>query len=133
VKKQILFVCNENSARSQMAEAFFNRINKNPEYAGVSAGLTAAESIKPLAVEVMKERGIDMSAQKPKPLTLDMAENAHRIYTMGCVKSCPAAPPEKTFDWKLEDPAGKPIEAYRKVRDDIENRVKELITELTVG
>ena len=81
--KQILFVCNENSARSQMAEAFFNHINKNPEYAGVSAGLKAADSIKPLAVEVMKERGIDMSAQKPKPLTLDMVENTHRMFPDG--------------------------------------------------
>ena len=128
--KYILFVCNENSARSQMAEGFFNFYNKNPEYLGVSAGLKMADAIKPYAIDVMKEKGIDISKQKPKLLTLDMVENAYKIYTMGCVKSCPAAPPEKTFDWKLEDPAGKPIETYRKVRDNIEQRIKKLISEL---
>ena len=128
--KYILFVCNENTARSQMAEGFFNYYNKNPEYNGISAGLKMAEFIKPLAVEVMKEKGIDMSKQKPKLLTLDMVENAYKIYTMGCIKNCPAAPPEKTFDWKLEDPVGKPIETYRKIRDDIEQKIKRRISEL---
>ncbi|MFH1054546.1 MAG: arsenate reductase ArsC [Candidatus Altiarchaeota archaeon] len=128
--KYILFVCTENSARSQMAEGFFNHYNKNPEYIGLSAGLKAADSIKPYAVDVLREKGIDLSKQKPKNLTLDMIDNAYRIYTMGCIKSCPAAPPEKTFDWNLEDPSGKPKEAFRQVRDDIEERVKKLLTEL---
>lgn len=131
MKKYILFVCHENSARSQMAEAFFNHLNINPKYVGVSAGLKAADSIKPLALEVMKEKGIDISKQKPKNLTLDMIENAEKIITMGCIKSCPTAPPEKTVDWKLEDPSGKPIEVFRQVRDDLELRVKKLI--MTVG
>jgi len=128
--KYILFVCNENSARSQIAEGFFNNLNKNFEYVGISAGLKAAESIKPLAVEVMKEKGIDISNQKPKNLTFEMIENAERIITMGCIKSCPAAPPEKTMDWELEDPAGKPIEFYRRIRDEIEKRVGKLVEEL---
>ncbi|MDD5111521.1 MAG: arsenate reductase ArsC [Candidatus Altiarchaeota archaeon] len=128
--KYVLFVCSENSARSQMAEAFFNFYNKNPGFLGMSAGLKMTDTIKPYAIDVMKEKGIDISRQKPKMLTLDMVENAHKIYTMGCIKSCPAAPPEKTFDWELEDPAGKPIEAYRKVRDDIEQKIKRLISEL---
>lgn len=131
--KNILFVCSENSARSQMAEAFFNRLNRNPDYAGLSAGLKAADSIKPLAVEVMKEEGIDISKQKPKNLTFEMIERAERIITMGCVKTCPAAPPEKTVDWKLDDPAGKPIDEYRKVRDDIKSRIIGLIAELEAG
>jgi len=130
IKKYILFVCNENSARSQMAEAFFNHYNKNAGYIGISAGLKMADAVKPYAIDVMKEKGIDISQQKPKLLTLDMVENAHRIITMGCIKSCPAAPPEKTTDWKLEDPAGKPIETYRTVRDDIEQRIKKLLSEL---
>jgi arsenate reductase (thioredoxin) len=130
VKKYILFVCQENSARSQMAEAFFNHLNKNPNNVGLSAGLKATDSIKPLAVDVMGEKGIDLSKQKPKNLTLDMIENAEKIITMGCIKSCPAAPPEKTVDWKLEDPAGKPIEDYRRIRDDVEDKVKKLIEEL---
>ena len=128
--KTVLFVCNENSARSQMAEAFFNHHNTNPDYIGLSAGLKKTDAIKPLAIEVMNERGIDISAQKPKMLTFEMIDNAHRIYTMGCIKSCPAAPPEKTVDWKLEDPSGKPVEAYRIVRDEIETRVNSLISEL---
>jgi len=128
--KYILFVCNENSARSQMAEAFFNHYNKNQEYAGISAGLKKTDAIRPYALEVMTEKGIDMSAQKPKMLTFEMIDAAYRIYTMGCIKTCPAAPPEKTFDWKLEDPAGKPVEAFRMVRDEIEARVKSLISEL---
>jgi len=128
--KTVLFVCNENSARSQMAESFFNHYNTNPEYVGLSAGLKKTDAIKPYALEVMKEKGIDMSAQKPKMLTFEMIDNAYQIYTMGCIKSCPAAPPEKTFDWKLEDPAGKPVEAYRTIRDEIEARVKGLVSDL---
>ena len=128
--KYILFVCNENSARSQMSEAFFNHYNKNPEYAALSAGLKKTDAIKPYALEVMKEKGIDMTAQKPKMLTFDMIADAYRIYTMGCIKSCTAAPPEKTFDWELKDPAGKPIDEYRKVRDDIESKIKDLLMKL---
>jgi arsenate reductase len=128
--KYILFVCHENSARSQMAEGYFNSLNKNPDYAGLSAGLKASDVIKPLAVEVMRERGIDISNQKPKNLTFEMIENAEKIITMGCIKSCPAAPPEKTLDWKLEDPAGKPIEDYRRIRDEIEEKVGKLVKEL---
>jgi arsenate reductase len=128
--KYILFVCNENSARSQMAEGFFNYLNKNQDYSGLSAGLKVAGSIKPLAVEVMKEKNIDISNQKPKNLTLEMIDNAEKIITMGCIKTCPAAPPEKTTDWKLEDPTGKPIETYRQIRDDIEQRIKKLLSEL---
>ena len=128
--KIVLFVCNENSARSQMAEGFFNHYNNNSGYIGLSAGLKATDAIKPLAIEAMKEKGIDISHQKPKILTYEMIENAEKIITMGCVKSCPAAPPEKTADWELEDPSGKPIESFRNVRDEIDRKVKKLITNL---
>ena len=130
--KNILFVCTENSARSQMAEAFFNHYNKNPEYAGVSAGTKPASEIKELAIQVMKEKGIGMEGQKPKMLDLDSAFGAYRVYTMGCIKGCPITPPEKTEDWKLEDPAGKLIEKFREVRDEIDAKVKELVKELSV-
>ncbi len=130
MKKYILFVCHENSARSQMAEAFLNSLNKNPEYIGLSAGLAVADSVKPLAIEAMKETGIDISSQKPKNLTFEMVERAEKIITMGCIKSCPAAPPEKTVDWMLEDPAGKPIEDYRRIRDEIKDKVGKLVEEL---
>jgi len=129
--KSVLFVCTENSARSQMAEAFFNHYNKNPEFVSISAGTQPSDSIKPLASQVMKEVGINLSNQKPKILTLDMAERAERIFTMGCIDSCPLTPPEKTEDWGLEDPAGKPIEKYRETRDEIEKRVKRVVSELS--
>ena len=128
--KYILFVCTENSARSQMAEAFFNHYNKNKAYAGISAGTSPVGEVKTLAIEVMKEKGMDMSGQKPKMLEFGMAKQAERIFTMGCVKGCPVTPPDKTEDWDLEDPAGKPIVKFREVRDEIERRVKKLVFEI---
>ena len=128
--KQILFVCTENSARSQIAEGLFNHHNKNPEYEGISAGTNPSTEIKPLAIAVMKEKCIDISKQKPKLLDLRAANNAYKIFTMGCIKGCPITPKEKTTDWNLKDPAGKTIEEYRKVRDEIEEKVNLLISAL---
>lgn len=129
--KYVLFVCTENSARSQIAEAFFNYHNKNPVYAAISAGTNPSGSIRPPVIQVMREKGISLTSQKPKVLTLDMANRAERIITMGCIDSCPITPPEKTEDWVLEDPAGKPIEKYREIRDEIELRVKNVIAGLS--
>ncbi|MBI2079262.1 arsenate reductase ArsC [Candidatus Micrarchaeota archaeon] len=125
--KYILFVCTENSARSQIAEAFFNFYNKNPQYLGISAGIQPASSVKPDALIVMQEKGIDLSKAQPKLLTSEMTNKAEKIFTMGCIKTCPITPPEKTEDWNLDDPAGKPIDKLREVRDEIETRVKKLI------
>lgn len=128
--KYVLFVCTENSARSQMAEALFNFHNRNPEYAGISAGTEPASAIRQGAVEAMKEKGIDISQKKPKKLTHEMIKDAKRIFTMGCIKGCPVTPQDKTEDWDLEDPAGKQIEKYREVRDEIECRVNKLVSEI---
>lgn len=128
--KSILFVCTKNSARSQMAEGFFNFYNKNPRYIGISAGTHPAKSVNPNVIKVMKEKGIDISEQKTKALAWDAAKNAHKIYTMGCTQGCPITPPEKTEDWNLENPAGKSIEKFREVRDDIERRIKKLVSGL---
>ncbi|MCX6769597.1 MAG: arsenate reductase ArsC [Candidatus Micrarchaeota archaeon] len=128
--KYILFVCTENSARSQMAEALFNFHNRNPEYAGISAGTEPAKAIKQGAVEAMKEKGIDISQKKPKKLDSGMVKKAARIFTMGCAKGCPVTPPGKTEDWDFEDPAGKPIGKYLEVRDEIERRVMKLVSEI---
>lgn len=128
--KVILFVCTENSARSQMAEGFFNFYNKKSEYVAVSAGTAPSKTVKPFAIEVMKEKGIDISNQTPKMLTWNMAQDAYHVYTMGCIDSCPLTPPEKTEDWKLDDPAGGSIEKFRIVRNEIEQRIKRLISEL---
>jgi len=114
-----------------MAEGFFNYYNKNPDYIGISAGTNPSGKINPLAIEVMKEKGIDISRQFSKMLTPEMIMNSHQIYTMGCVQECPITPPDKTEDWKLEDPAGKPIKTFREVRDDIEHRIERLISELS--
>lgn len=130
MNRVVLFVCVENSARSQMAEAFFNHHNNNPRFIAMSAGTNPTTSIKPQVITVMKEKGIDISNQKPKPLTPEMLENAHLIITLGCMQGCPATPAEKTIDWNLEDPAGRPLNEFRRIRDEIEKRVQQLIKAL---
>ena len=128
--KKILFVCVENAGRSQMAEAFANKYAREKVTVS-SAGNKPAEKVNPAAVEAMKEKGIDISMNKPKLLTYQMAQDADLIVTMGCNDKgiCPGPFFKPTIDWKLEDPKGKPIEKVREIRDDIERRVQKLITE----
>jgi len=129
--KRVLFVCVENAGRSQMAEAFANHYGKGKLVAS-SAGVMLADKVNPLAVEVMKEKGIDISMNKPKLLTTKMAEEADQIITMGCSveKFCPAPLLKNVIDWGLEDPKGKPIEKVRKIRDEIEAKILKLIAEI---
>ena len=129
--KKILLVCGENAGRSQMAEAFVNHYGKG-KLAASSAGVMLAERVNPTVVEAMKEKGIDISMNKPKLLTTKMAEEADKIITMGCSveKFCPAPLLKNVIDWGLEDPKGKPIEKARQIRDEIEKRVLKLISEL---
>lgn len=129
--KKILFVCVENAGRSQIAEAFANYYGKGTVVAS-SAGVMLAERVNPVVVEAMKEKGIDISMNKPKLLTTRMAEEADKIITMGCSveQICPAPLLKNVIDWKLEDPKGKPIEKVREIRDEIEKRVLRLIAEL---
>jgi len=131
--KRVLFVCFENAGRSQMAEAFANHHGKGRILAS-SAGVRVAERVNPIAVEVMKERGIDMSAHRPKLLTPKMAEEADIVITMGCGVEgvCPVPLVRNLVDWNLEDPKGKPIEKVRQIRDEIERKVLELIAEMGV-
>ncbi len=126
----ILFVCTENAARSQMAEAFFNACNENRKYSAVSAGTKPAEVVKELAVQVMAEKGIDIDDRSPKKLRPGTVLRAEIIITMGCLEACPASALAKSQDWQIEDPSGKTIEVYRRVRDDVERRVKELVANL---
>jgi len=130
--KKILFVCAENAGRSQMAEAFANNYGKGKVVAS-SAGVMLADRVNPVVVEAMKEKGIDISMNKPKLLTTKMAEEADKIITMGCSveKFCPAPLLKNVIDWGLEDPKGKPIEKVRQIRDEIERRVLKLISELS--
>lgn len=113
-----------------MAEAFFNAYNDNRKYAAVSAGMRPAEAVKELAVRVMAEKGIDIGGRSPKGLKPGTVLRAERIITMGCLEACPASAAEKGRDWQVEDPSGKTIEVYRRVRDDVEQRVKELVADL---
>ena len=127
-KKTVLFVCVQNAGRSQMAEGFFRKYAPK-DYETISAGTVPTSQINPIAVEVMKEAGIDISKQKPKDLTEDMMRNATAIVNMGCmdVKYCPALFLPKVIDWGIEDPKDKPIEKVRQIRDEIEKRVLEII------
>jgi protein-tyrosine-phosphatase len=126
--KRILFVCVENAGRSQMAEAFANKYGKD-RFVVSSAGNKPADKVNAVVVEVMKEKGIDISMSKPKLITFQMTQDADLIVTMGCNDQgiCPGPFFRPTIDWKLEDPKGKSIEKVREIRDDIERRVQNLI------
>jgi arsenate reductase (thioredoxin) len=128
--KKILFVCVHNAGRSQIAEAFFNYYAKGKAQA-FSAGTHYASNINPTVIEVMREVGIDISAQRPKVMTLEMLGGADKVISMGCgVEAvCPASF-VPTEDWQLEDPEGKSIEQVRVIRDEIETKVKKLIEEI---
>lgn len=121
-------MCIENSCRSQMAEALFNSMATNAR--AESAGTEPATQVDEMAVEAMKEMGIDISTKKPRMLTPAMNEQFDIIVTMGCIDGCPLTPKEKTIQWDIADPKGKGIEAYRRARDDIGERVKTLIAHL---
>ena len=129
--KTVLFICVHNAGRSQMAEGFFNQMAKGKAKA-ISAGSKPAEGVNPVAVEAMREAGVDISQNKPKLLTVEMMESVDKVITMGCGEdnACPASWVE-TEDWELEDPAGKSIEQVRKIRDEIEIRVKILLEGLS--
>jgi arsenate reductase len=131
--KTVLFVCVGNSGRSQMAEAFFNHLAKGKTKA-LSAGTEPASVVDPTAIKVMKEVGIDISGNKPKPLTPEMIDQANLVVTMGCgaEAACPASWVE-TRDWGLEDPKDKPIEKVREIRDEIKTRVIALLKEIGAG
>ncbi len=113
-----------------MAEAFFNFYNKNPQYKGISAGTKPAKGIQELSIQVMEEKNISLKQQKPKMLDLNLASSANRIYTMGCIQECPITPPEKTREWNFEDPSGKSVHTFRRVRDEIEKKIIELVADL---
>ena len=111
-----------------MAEAFANKYGQG-KFAVSSAGNKPADKVNPAVVEVMKEKSIDISANKPKLLNFQMAQNSDLIVTMGCNDQgiCPGPFFKETIDWKLEDPKGKPIEKVREIRDEIEQKVQKLL------
>jgi len=129
--KKILFVCVENAGRSQMAEGFTKYYGEGKVEA-VSAGTMPSTEVNSIVVQVMREKGIDISKNKPKLVNNLMVREADVIVVMGCDAQgfCPASFLSKVVDWKLEDPKGKPIEKVREIRDEIEKRVKKLVEEI---
>lgn len=131
-EKVILFVCVENAGRSQIAEGFFNRKYAPKGYRAISAGTRPASQINPLAVQAMKEIGINISNQKSKIITEDMIRSSEKSVNMGCIDKveCPLLFINDVIDWGIEDPKGKPIEKVREIREGIERRVKEIAQSL---
>jgi protein-tyrosine-phosphatase len=123
--KYVLFVCTQNAGRSQMAQAFFER-HGPPDVRAESAGAEPAGAVHPVVVHAMGEVGIDLGARRPKKLTLEMQLHADWAITLACGAKCPYVP-SVVEDWDVDDPAGKPIEEVRGIRDDIEERVRELL------
>ena len=117
-----LFVCVQNAGRSQIAEALYERAGGE----GRSAGTAPAQHVHPEVVEVMREVGIDLADRKPHRLETADAEWADIVVTMGCGDTCPVLPGKRYIDWELEDPAGKPPEVVRAIRDEIARLVNDL-------
>jgi len=126
---EVLFVCVHNAGRSQMAAALLNQ-QAGGRVVVRSAGSEPASSLNPRVVETMQEVGIDISQEFPKPLTDDSVRSADVVITMGCGDACPIYPGKRYEDWDLEDPAGKDIETVRRIRDEIDARVRKLVGEL---
>ncbi len=127
--KKILFVCVENAGRSQMAQGFAEAFGKKRVEA-YSAGSRPSSHINPLAIEVMKEKNIDLSGRRPKGLNDLPAVEMDYLITMGCEETCPAVPARKVIEWPIPDPKGKPIDEVRMIRDMLETKVKTLIEEV---
>ena len=123
--KYVLFVCNHNAGRSQMAQAFFERLAPD-DVRAESAGSTPGPAVWPEVVEAMAEVGFDLAGRRPRKLLREMQVRADWAVTMGCGDACPYVP-TTVEDWDLPDPAGRPIEEVRTIRDAIELRVRELV------
>jgi len=126
---EVLFVCVHNAGRSQMAAGLLAKHAKGKVNVR-SAGSTPANEINPAVVQVMNELGIDMSQEFPKPLTDEFVQAADVVITMGCGDACPIYPGKLYEDWELEDPAGKSVDDVRRIRDELDARVKQLLAEL---
>jgi len=126
---EVLFVCVHNAGRSQMAAALLDH-HASGRVRVRSAGSTPADRLNPVVVQVMAEIGLDLAREFPKPLTEDAVHAADVVITMGCGDACPIYPGKRYLDWSLADPAGLSVEQVRPIRDDIDRRVRALLTEL---
>lgn len=125
----VLFVCVHNAGRSQMAAGYLQAL-AGDRVEVLSAGSEPKESINPVAIEVMREEGIDIAANTPKLLTVDAVRESDVVITMGCGDACPIFPGKRYEDWELDDPAGQDAATVRRIRDDIRARIEALITDL---
>jgi len=130
-KPTVLFLCVHNAGRSQMAMGFFTQLAGDSAVAW-SGGSEPDSSVNPAAIEAMRERGIDISAEYPKPWTDEVVRSAAVVISMGCGDACPIFPGKRYEEWVLDDPAGLDVAAVRPVRDEIERRVRVLLGELQV-
>ena len=130
-KPSVLFVCVHNAGRSQMAAGWLREL-AGDRVEVRSAGSMPADQINPVAVEAMREVGIDITAEQPKVLTTEAVQDSDVVITMGCGDACPFFPGKRYEDWKLDDPAGQGIEAVRPIRDEIKGRIEALLAELLV-
>jgi len=128
-KPSVLFVCVHNAGRSQMAAGYLQAL-AGDRVEVLSAGSAPKNQINQVAVEAMLEEGIDISSNVPKVLTDDAVQASDVVITMGCGDACKFYPGKRYEDWELEDPAGQGLDTVRKIRDDIRQRVEQLISEI---
>ncbi len=126
---EVLFVCVHNAGRSQMAAGLVKLRSEGRVHVR-SAGSDPGEEINPAVVTAMQEVGVDMSEEFPKPLTDEVVRAADVVITMGCGDACPIYPGKRYEDWTLDDPAGQDLDTVRRIRDEIDGRVRRLIGEL---
>jgi arsenate reductase len=124
---KVIFACVHNAGRSQMASAFFNAMADPSVARAVSAGTAPGERIHPEVAAAMSEVGFDLSGARPQKLTTELAADAQMLITMGCGDECPFVPGAIRDDWPLEDPKGRPLQDVRRIRDEIRERVGQLI------
>ncbi len=125
--KTILFACVHNAGRSQMAAALFNTLADPHAARALSAGTHPGTRVHAEVIAAMNERGIDLAKVQPQKLTPELAREAQVLVTMGCGDACPYVPGARLEDWPLQDPQGQPIDVVRRIRDEIERRVRDLI------
>ena len=128
-RPEVLFVCVHNAGRSQMAAGLLDH-HAGGRVVVRSAGSAPAAEIDPAVVEAMREMGIDISQEYPKPLIDESVQASDVVITMGCGDACPIYPGKRYEDWELEDPAGKTVEQVRPIRDEIDRRVRALLADL---
>ena len=128
-RPSVLFVCVHNAGRSQMAAGFLSRLGGDAVEVR-SAGTAPADTVNPVVVAAMREVGIDLADELPKVLEADVVRASDVVVTMGCGDECPFFPGTTYLDWDLEDPAGKDLPAVRRIRDEVERRVRDLVTTL---